>query len=366
MKNSRFVFVPVHNNSIPGTGTTGDYYVVAGRAYNTIFQCETFATGLGLLTTTFTEGVDFPFNPHRWDSQDTAAYLAHAAVDARVANYLQVALLGLGSAYALIYSPEPTPNPYLEIFPFPFDAIAKKGRLEAFAAMYATSAAPGSWLPGIPADTYRVPVCEVFDEIQFHLLEVADFGASMGSALWTITEVINYINLRTYRFYLETGLLQKRAQIPVAANSDEIDLPTDLIDIKRIAWVRAGLTTELPRADLEQVDAWIPDWESVTATDPVVYSQAPEPSLSVRLAPTVSLAGVLDLTYVARPDAVTNDCSIFPLPDEWVPFVKYGVLADMWAKEGECNDPERSAYCEQRYHDGIDLARLLLGDAIEQ
>lgn len=358
---SRFIIQPVYNPNPPGSGTTGDYYVVRAPAW----QPQVFdfgQTSAALLSTTFTEGVDFPLQPHRWDNQDVIAEDVWAALE-KIKAFLSagISTTGLGSAYALIYTAPPVPDVYAETYPFPFAAYAKKRQVEVFMAGYATATASGAYLPALPATTYSVPVCELLDEIQFHMLEVANFGASMSSGLWTMTEVLNYINLRTYRFLLETGILQQRTTIPNAADNEVVNLPTDLIDIKRVAWTRGATTNELPRTDLNQIDSWIPDWQTVGATDPAVYAQAPEPSLQVQLARVPTQPGDVDLTYVARHPAVTNNCDIFPLPDEWVPFVKYGVLADMWAKEGEANDPERASYCEQRYTEGVGLARLLLG-----
>lgn len=362
MKASLSIIQPFHEPNPPGSGTTGDYFIGTARSYFApVFDFR--QTSPALLTVTFTEGVDFPLQPHRWDNQDVIYEVIFAAAQLRDGHIAGDPAFNVGPAYAIVYSPPPVPDPYPEIYPFPFAGVATRRRFEAWLTGYATQEARSSYLPALPATTYRVPVCEVLDEIQYHLLEVPDFGGSFGSGLWTITEVVNYINLRTYRFLLESGLLQRRTTLAAIAGTPEVDLPTDLIDIKRVAWItQAGAIGELPREDLEQVDAWIPDWETTGASAaPSVYAQAPEPSLQIRLVPVTTQDGTVDLTYVARPPAMTNNCDIFPLPDEWVPYVKYGVLADMWSKEGEANDPERAAYAEQRYGEGVALARLFLG-----
>jgi hypothetical protein len=45
------------------------------------------------------------------------------------------------------------------------------------------------------------------------------------------------------------------------------------------------------------------------------------------------------------------------LPNNLVPYLKFGVLADIFSNDGVWNDPIRAAYCKQRWEEGIVIAK---------
>ena len=50
--------------------------------------------------------------------------------------------------------------------------------------------------------------------------------------------------------------------------------------------------------------------------------------------------------------------TILGVPDDLCWIVKFGAMADILGQEGPGQDKERAAYCEQRWSDGIKLARI--------
>lgn len=46
------------------------------------------------------------------------------------------------------------------------------------------------------------------------------------------------------------------------------------------------------------------------------------------------------------------------VPDDFAWVVKWGALADLLGKDGPAADQPRAAYCEQRWREGVELARL--------
>jgi len=50
------------------------------------------------------------------------------------------------------------------------------------------------------------------------------------------------------------------------------------------------------------------------------------------------------------------------VPDDYTPYLAWGVRADMLNGEYEGNDPKRAAHCESRFEEGIELARILTGE----
>jgi hypothetical protein len=47
------------------------------------------------------------------------------------------------------------------------------------------------------------------------------------------------------------------------------------------------------------------------------------------------------------------------IPDDFTPYIVWGVLGEMFSKEGEASDPERAQYCRERYEEGVELARFM-------
>jgi hypothetical protein len=211
-----------------------------------------------------------------------------------------------------------------------------------------------------PATTYSDTMCRMLSEIQRHLLEPTIDGGITWSSLWSADEVLRFVNERLERFLLETGILRTRATSVVAAGTSSVDVPSDSVDLRRVAWDTGTATSGLPRVDPFGMDAGSVGWQGGTGV-PYAYIEEPLPPLSIRLVSTPSANGTLDVLYV-RAETVTGQCSLaIPIPAMFVPFVKYGVMADMLSKEGEASDPQRAAYCEQRFGEGVELARLLLG-----
>lgn len=205
-----------------------------------------------------------------------------------------------------------------------------------------------------PFTDYQDNLCRLLSEIQRHLLEpTIDDGYT-----WTFhtrDEVVGAVNQRIAKFLVETGLIRKRATIALLAGQVEYDLPTDVIEIRRVDLDGAALN----RLDELQLDVGRPGWQLETGT-PFAYIEEPRPSLTIKVVPIPTVGGTVTINYVPLPEAVTA-CNPLPIPATFVPYIKWGALADLLAKEGEANDPQRAAYCEERFSEGIELARALLG-----
>lgn len=82
---------------------------------------------------------------------------------------------------------------------------------------------------------YTVTDEEILNEIQFHLLETANSGASWGSGLYTTDEMAFLLADRLQDLYQRTSIVTAVDVLQnTAANNPEADMPDDLIDIIRI------------------------------------------------------------------------------------------------------------------------------------
>jgi len=80
-------------------------------------------------------------------------------------------------------------------------------------------------------------------------------------------------------------------------------------------------------------------------------------TLTMLLAPAPTGAGTLSLYYVSTSDPLTGLGEIFTVPDEFVPYVKWGAIGDMLTKPGRDQDLKRAEYCEIRFEEGVTLAK---------
>jgi len=209
----------------------------------------------------------------------------------------------------------------------------------------------------------------VLNEMQYHTLETPDNGASLDTDMWTIGEWVDYVNARMANFAAETKLILIRDNsLATVIDQTQYDLgsgvDTDLFEVHRVAWVDAnGVSHALREDSTLTYDRLLPTWTVSSASqEPEVYVRAGRPQLKLEILPAPVAAGSLDILYTKRPTQLPQiaDTTALDLPNEFTPYIKWGALADVFAKEGQANDPEKAAYCEARFQEGILVARAVL------
>lgn len=358
----REVFYPQRvQSTTAGNPVDLDYDIVAApTSFDVVLGVSNLGLPIPLIATAQVEGVDFPFLS-RFNTAVAPLYVHWARAAADRWRQIDESTHWLGTPLPVMESPpDTTPLVVQRSLEYPAAAYAKRSQEAWRTAANSRADSPGSWIFLLPATEYTVPVCELLSEIQAHLLEDVNGGAFFSSGLWTVQEVLAYLNNRISRFLMETGVIQIRTTQAAPAADSFYNLPENLIDLRRVAWTAGSTTAVLPRSDAFEADMAYDSWDTVGGT-PMVHMLVPEQSLEIRVAPKAAADGTLDLIYVADAPAVINDCSILPFPDEWAPYVKWGVISDMLSKEGEANDPIRARYAETRYNEGVALARLYMG-----
>lgn len=116
---------------------------------------------------------------------------------------------------------------------------------------------------------------------------------------------------------------------------------------------------------LTEVDTWELDngmrnWPTDRDV-PIAWWETTLPQQQIGLAKTPSNNGTIGLLYVALAQALTGAGVAFAVPDDWTPYIMYGTLAELLSSDGPAFDPVRAGYCNQRYQEGIELARIVLG-----
>jgi len=199
----------------------------------------------------------------------------------------------------------------------------------------------------------------VMSQIQNAMIEPADGGQTWPSGLWNIDEVVSYLNQRQNLFLKYTQLQFGIGNIDATAGTGTYDLPDDWITTVRVVWQALdGSTRELGRSDFWEADNGIPNWTQADGT-PLIYFDGGKP-ISITVMPAPDADGTIIVEYVPYAGLLDGTAEPFSVPDECVPALKYGAMADMLSKVARSQDP-RADYCNQRFQLGIELARLLVG-----
>jgi hypothetical protein len=203
---------------------------------------------------------------------------------------------------------------------------------------------------------------ELLSEIQLAVVEPDDEGATWPSGLWSVDEVLGYLNQRQDQFLRDTAIVSSldSLDVDIVYVDDGIALlPGDWIVTLRAVWKR--LTSYRP---LQRMDSWVsdhtrPSWPSVPGT-PSMFQEFGGPTLELQLSPIPDVSGSVELLYVALGTELDGSGVDLVIPDEFAPYIKWGVLSDMLSKIGRGQDMTRAQYAEQRFQEGIELARLML------
>lgn len=206
---------------------------------------------------------------------------------------------------------------------------------------------------------YTVTDTELVRAIQFSLLEPATGTSWTGTDMFSLSDVTNALERRRNQFLVETGCRVDNFQSNVApVQVGRTVLADDVIDIRRVAWFDGSLYTRVEREDEWSITAYSPLWTQ-DATTPTLFSVSVTPPLTIQLAPPPLASGDLDILAV-RSQANLNPASTVSMniPDDFCWAVKFGALADLLGSDGQARDPQRAAYCEQRWREGIAMARI--------
>jgi hypothetical protein len=193
--------------------------------------------------------------------------------------------------------------------------------------------------------------------LAYHLQEPTQGTGWLGTDQFTPSQVLNSIQYRRDRFMVESGMVLATSEVPGPSPvTDTIDLAQSVIDVRFAAWKNShSIYSPMFRTDLFNTSAR----PNVVPGVPSEFITFPLRSLAMQVTPPPLDNGAIRLlTTNSGPalDPVTP--TILGIPDDFVWVVKWGVLADLFGKEGPGNDPARAAYCESRWKDGINLSRI--------
>lgn len=206
----------------------------------------------------------------------------------------------------------------------------------------------------------------VENDVIYRVLEngAADANGTLATDMFAISDIIDAMNRIQQRFLLETGMIVTRAgPIVGTVGNTTYPLPADSIRPRRVTWTDsvAGTVSTLTQLDTWELDnAGAGDWTSAPANPPIGWYENNLAQQELGITPP-SAGGSLNVLYIALAATLDGSGIPFTVPDDWTPYITWGVLGELLSSDGVAFDPLRAQYCSRRLDEGIELARLVLG-----
>ena len=198
---------------------------------------------------------------------------------------------------------------------------------------------------------------------QYHLLE-----PPTGNGTWTGT---NQFSLADF-----TQALQRRRDqilqatdcnvgpfsttLGIAGGTNRVLLPDTVLDMRRVRYVPSlTVPATLFRSDGLAFEYFTNGFEQTTG-QPLEWDVLASPQLAITFDALANQPNLLDcLAILAGPAIAPPTASPLLIPDDWSWVLKWGMMADLLSKETESIDPQRAAYCLQRFEEGLKLMKAL-------
>ncbi len=179
--------------------------------------------------------------------------------------------------------------------------------------------------------------------------------------LWTLDEMLAYINYTERDFLRQTGILKTDTVVAVAPGTVILFAkPAGLMDIERISFNYKRLR-RVTMWDLQRED---PTWRSHPNDSPQQYHEDHLPVNAFELDNRPSQGGNMRIFADTLPTEHVAIGENLVVPDAWEQYIRWGVLSLALAKDGDNQDMGRANYAYQRYTIGVTLAkRMVMGTA---
>lgn len=243
---------------------------------------------------------------------------------------------------------------------------------------------------GIPVPEQATDA-DLIKEMQYSLLENGNAdadGQTLLTAMFTMTQITAALNQIENQFLDESSTITTRTLLPSRVDKQLYDMPVDNIAPRRIsrsnlnapygygipdygvgpyggvdsvASGQGGQTRSLIPMDTWEADYGMPTWQRSSGATLGYIWEGDVPNQTFQLVPASNDVLQIELLYIALGDVLDGSGVQVTCPNDWTPYIKWGALWVLLSADGEAYDPERAAYCLQRYQEGVEMARLVLG-----
>lgn len=198
---------------------------------------------------------------------------------------------------------------------------------------------------------------DILDLVNSQLMENISDVNQTGN-FTTYNEVLGFITNKINLYQLRTSLVVTR-QIYTGPlpNTINLDLDNNVIALGRVAFEDdAGNKNNLQQDDepfIEKVDSS----KLYNSGQPQYYTTILSTQKTIFIYPAPNVDGKIHTLSVKGIDSTLSISKTSPinLPDCLFPYIKWGVLADIFSKDGVSNNPDLASYCSSRWEEGIQV-----------
>lgn len=208
---------------------------------------------------------------------------------------------------------------------------------------------------------YNLTYQFILDLINFHLIEEISLG-NPTSEVTSLSEILRFARNRVNQFQFQTGLVLSKKNFNMnPPNDNKVVIDDEILDIVRAAYVDLDELQNpneifvLRREDEDSIGNSSRNAFNTTTDRPTFYAVVLGNLNTVKIYPLPANLGQLEIISVNGIPASTviSLNTTIGIPDNLVPYIKWGVLADIYSKDGIAHNPSMSSYCEQRWNEGI-------------
>ena len=190
---------------------------------------------------------------------------------------------------------------------------------------------------------------------QYHLLE-----PPTGNGTWTGTNQFSLADFTQALQATDCNVGPFSTTLGIAGGTNRVLLPDTVLDMRRVRYVPSlTVPATLFRSDGLAFEYFTNGFEQTTG-QPLEWDVLASPQLAITFDALANQPNLLDcLAILAGPAIAPPTASPLLIPDDWSWVLKWGMMADLLSKETESIDPQRAAYCLQRFEEGLKLMKAL-------
>lgn len=214
-------------------------------------------------------------------------------------------------------------------------------------------------------------VQSIYDQVCIDLCE--NGGLQLGTV--TVAQFLTYLEEAVLEFCQQTGLTKKIYTQRIVATTAQYSIPVDIMQVDS-AFIGGKY---LQPTSLEELQNSQYEWANQTGPGQQWFQDGQAANM-LKVVPTPDVSGTSmsgtygtfspttnNLTTVGPAAPLTNTLALvddipIQVPDSFTPYLTYRVLYRIFSTDGECQDSQRSYYCDARWKEGIGLAQSIMGE----
>jgi hypothetical protein len=168
---------------------------------------------------------------------------------------------------------------------------------------------------------------------------------------FTQQEMLNYVANAQNDYLVRVPFIYTTVAQNFVSTQRTGTMPDDTIQIERISYNGKALR-EQSQTSMSMLN---PGWNQQAAMAPTIWYEDRTGYMTYGLDRVPLNAFSVNLLYAQRDSGVLALTDGFLLPDPFLTYVKYGALAQAFAKDGEQKDSERAKFCQGRFDTGVKI-----------